>query len=92
MRALALVVALSLTQGCIAAGAITGGIIGTLAPIGIAANADDPANRTAAPQTIIICGLVGAGIGALIGILAAEDRKPKKAEHVDDESETSAAE
>lgn len=77
MRTLALLVALSLCQGCIAAGAISGAIIGTLAPIGVAAGATDP-NAKAAPETIVICALVGAGIGTLIGILAVEDNKPKK--------------
>lgn len=81
-----LIAALLGNSSCIAAGAVTGAVIGTLAPIGIAANADDPAKRTAAPSTIIISTLVCAGIGTLIGLLAVEDNKPKKEESTDDES------
>lgn len=83
LEALILTVTLSVCQGgCIAAGAIGGGLIGTLAPIGIAADR----NQEVDPKTVLLCGFVGASIGALLGILSVEDRKNAKAPP-DDEDE-----
>jgi len=81
-KATVVLVTMSLCQGCIAAGAISGGLIGTLAPIGIAADRDTEVD----PKTVLLCGFVGASIGALLGILSVEDNKPKE-KPPDDESE-----
>jgi len=83
-KATVVLVTMSLCQGCIAAGAIGGGLIGTLAPIGIAADRDTEVD----PKTVLLCGFVGASIGALLGILSVEDRKTKpKEKPPDDESD-----
>lgn len=84
-KATIVLVTMSLCQGCVAVGAIGGGLIGTLAPIGIAADRD----TKAAPETVLLCGFVGASIGALLGLLSDHDNKPKpkKVDPPDDNDE-----
>lgn len=83
MKLEALIVTLSLCQGCIAAGALSGAMIGTAAPILIAADQD----KEPVPSTVVLTTLIGAGIGTLLGILSVEDRKNAKAPPDDDEDE-----
>lgn len=83
MKTIGLLVALSVCQGCIAVGAISGAVIGTLAPVLIAADQD----KEPVPSTVVISTLVCAGIGTLLGILSVEDRKNAKAPPDDDEDE-----
>jgi hypothetical protein len=82
-KATVVLVTMSLCQGCIATGALMGGLVGTLAPIGIAADRETEVD----PKTVLLCGFVGASLGALFGILSVEDRKtkPKKEPPPDDE-------
>jgi hypothetical protein len=82
MKLEALIVTLSLCQGCIAVGALSGAMIGTVAPVLIAADQD----KEPVPSTVVLSTLVCAGIGTLLGILSVEDRKNVKAPP-DDEDE-----
>jgi ABC-type uncharacterized transport system permease subunit len=83
MKTIGLLVALSMCQGCIAVGAISGAMIGTLAPVLIAADQD----KEPVPSTVVLTTLIGAGIGTLLGILSVEDRKNAKAPPDDDEDD-----
>lgn len=83
MKTIGLLVSLSLCQGCIAVGALSGAMIGTVAPVLIAADQD----KEPVPSTVVLSTLVCAGIGTLLGILSVEDRKTKEPDDDDEDDD-----